>query len=263
MAREVSHETKLTVHSRVLYAWENPGVPVDEVVDDVLRAFHHPAIRDEGIEVQRNMFETVRKWLDESPLKHQLPHLLSSESVKAGKNHILSSEASRGHSGPGHSHGAWDSFGELGHGKNKGSLWGQIRTRDLNSMEGDDRKPLSSSPLPPQNQNFGYDQDQRASSQPYPGGGAGGYESSQGHASSYYSQPEPHGYGQYQQPPPPQGQWGPPQPPQGYGGPGYGGPGPGYGGPPPGQYPPYQQPAPPPHHHQQGGWGQYPGQHHY
>ncbi|KAK2772363.1 heterokaryon incompatibility protein het-c [Colletotrichum kahawae] len=245
---------------RVLYAWENPGVPVDEVVNDVLRAFHHPAIRDERIEIQRSMFETVRKWVDESSHKHELSHLLSSESVKAGKNHILSGEASRGHEGPGHSHGAWDSFGELGHGKNKGSLWSQIRTRDLNSMDGDDRKPLSSSPLPPQNTNYGYDQDNRASSQPYP---SGGYESSQGHASGYYSQPEPQGYGHHQPPPPPQGQWGPPQPPQGYGGPGYGGPG--YGGPPPGQYPPYQQPHHP--HHPQGGggggWGQYPGQHRY
>ncbi|KAJ0294733.1 hypothetical protein CBS470a_000645 [Colletotrichum nupharicola] len=59
------------------------------------------------------MFETVRKWVDESPHKHELSRLLSSESVKAGKNHILSGEASRGHDGPGHSHGAWDSFGEI------------------------------------------------------------------------------------------------------------------------------------------------------
>ncbi|KAL0940857.1 heterokaryon incompatibility protein het-c [Colletotrichum truncatum] len=236
---------------RVLYAWENPGVPIDEVVNDVLRAFHHPAIRDERVEIQRTMFETVRKWVDESSHKHELSHLLSSESVKAGKNHILSGEASRGHSGPGHSHGAWDSFGELGHGKVQGSLWSQIRTRDLNSMEGDDTKPLSSTPLPPRNTNYGYDQDQRASSQPYP---SGDYGSSQGHASAYYSQPDPQGYGHQQPPPPHQGQWGPPQPPQGYGGPGY-------GGPPPGQYPPHHQP--PPHHHQQGGWGQYPGQHRY
>ncbi|KAJ3574368.1 hypothetical protein NPX13_g4384 [Xylaria arbuscula] len=45
---------------RILYAWENPGVPVQEVINDVCRAFHHPAIRDERVEIQRTMFDTVR-----------------------------------------------------------------------------------------------------------------------------------------------------------------------------------------------------------
>ncbi|WYZ37379.1 hypothetical protein EsH8_II_000885 [Colletotrichum jinshuiense] len=239
---------------RILYAWENPGVPVDEVVNDVLRAFHHPAARDERVQIQRDMFDTVRKWVNESSHKHELSHLLSSESVKAGKNHILTGgdgTKSVGGGGHSHSHGAWDSFGELGHGKVQGSLWNQIRTRDLSSMEGDDRKPLSSSPLPPAHPDYGYQQGQEGSGQGYSGG-----SQSQGHASGYYSQPEPQGYG-HQPPPPPPGQWGPPQPPQGYGGPGY-------GGPPQHQYPPYHQQPPPPHHQQgPGGWGQYPGQHRY
>ncbi|TQN70775.1 hypothetical protein CSHISOI_04657 [Colletotrichum shisoi] len=242
---------------RILYAWENPGVPVDEVVDDVLRAFHHPAARDDRIQIQRDMFETVRKWVNESSHKHELSHLLSSESVKTGKNHILSGgNGTKSVGGPGHthSHGAFDGFGELGHGKVQGSLWNQIRTRDLNSMEGDDRKPLSSSPLPPSRPDYGYHESQGGSSLHHSA------SQSQGHASSYYSQPEPQGYGQ-QPPAPPAGQWGHPQPPQGYGGPGYG-PGPGYGGPPQPQYPPHHQQPPPPHH-QQGGWGQYPGQHRY
>ncbi|GKT86748.1 heterokaryon incompatibility protein HET-C [Colletotrichum tofieldiae] len=241
---------------RILYAWENPGVPVDEVVNDVLRAFHHPAARDDRVQIQRDMFETVRKWVNESSHKHELSHLLSSESVKAGKNHILTGgDGTKSVGGPGHthSHGAFDSFGELGHGKVQGSLWNQIRTRDLSSMEGDDTKPLSSSPLPPSRPDYGYNESQGGSDHHYSA------SQSQGHASSYYSQPEPQGYG-HQPPPPPAGQWGPPQPPQGYGGPGYGGPG--YGGPPQPQYPPHHHQPPPPHH-QQGGWGQYPGQHRY
>ena len=28
---------------RVFYAWDNPDVPVDQVLNDVVRAFHHPA----------------------------------------------------------------------------------------------------------------------------------------------------------------------------------------------------------------------------
>ncbi|OLN92138.1 hypothetical protein CCHL11_01640 [Colletotrichum chlorophyti] len=235
---------------RILYAWENPGVPVDEVVNDVLRAFHHPAARDDRIEIQREMFETVRKWANESSHKHELSYLLGSEAVKTGKNHILSGENSRGAGGGHtHSHGAWDGFGELGHGKVQGSLWNQIRTRDLSSMEGGDRQPLSSSPLPPSHPDYGYHQSQGGSNETYSGGQSGGQ------ASSYYNQSEPQGYGHHQPPPPSQGQWGPPQPPQGYGGPGYGGPG--YGGPPQHQYPPHHHPPPP---HQQGGWGQYPGQ---
>jgi len=238
---------------RILYAWENPGVPVDEVVNDVLRAFHHPAARDDRIQIQKDMFETVRKWANESSYKHELPHLLSSESVKAGRNHILTGgDGTKSVGGPGHthSHGAFDSFGELGHGKVQGSLWNQIRTRDLSSMEGDDTRPLSSSPLPPSRPDYGYHESQGGSSHHYSAS-----QSSQGQASSYYSQPGPQGYDH--QPPPPTGQWGPPQTPQGYGGPpGYGGPG--YGGHPQPPYPPHHQQPPP--HHQQGGWNQYPGQ---
>ncbi|PHH91923.1 hypothetical protein CDD83_9708 [Cordyceps sp. RAO-2017] len=46
---------------RVLFAWENTNVPVDEVVNDVLRAFHHPVLRNERIDIQRDMFLTVKK----------------------------------------------------------------------------------------------------------------------------------------------------------------------------------------------------------
>jgi hypothetical protein len=240
-----------------LYAWENPGVSVDEVVNDLLRSFHHPAIRDNHVEIQREMFETVRRWTTETTHRHELNHLLSSESVKNGRNHITLNGGSR--SG-GHSHG---SLGDLGHGKVAGSLWSQIRTRDMSAMEGGDGSAqsgyMSTSPAPPQHsqygppppQGYGYQQQQ----QPPPQGGyqpegppGGGYQGYGG----YPPQPT---YGQ-PPPPPPGGQggyWqpGPPPPQQ----PVYGG-GPGYGGPPPPhqqpQYaPPYGQQPPPP-------WGQYP-----
>ncbi|KAF2968512.1 hypothetical protein GQX73_g5103 [Xylaria multiplex] len=44
---------------RILYAWENPGVPVHEVINDVSRAFHHPAIREERLEIHKSMFDTA------------------------------------------------------------------------------------------------------------------------------------------------------------------------------------------------------------
>ncbi|KAI1433233.1 heterokaryon incompatibility Het-C [Xylaria sp. CBS 124048] len=119
---------------RILFAWDNPGVPVDEILDDVLRAFHHPAIRDERIEIQREMFNTVRQWANEHPRRHELDHILSSESVRTGKNHTGSGQAGQG---GGHSHGGGifdGGLGQPGHGRPKGSLWDQCATRDLDAM---------------------------------------------------------------------------------------------------------------------------------
>ena len=113
-----------------MYAWEHPGVPVDEVVNDVLRAFHHPAARNDHIQIQKDMFETVRLWVNEYPRRHELDRVLGSESVKNGKNHILTGSNKAG--GHGHSHGTFagwqDALGQVGHGKVAGSLWSQVKT---------------------------------------------------------------------------------------------------------------------------------------
>lgn len=258
---------------RILYAWENTSVPVDEVCSDILRSFHHPALRSEKIDIQRDMFRTVRKWADEHPRRNQIDNILSSQSVRAGKNHVLNQKQHGGqddhnyHGGDhSHSHGALESMlGKFGHGKVSGSLWSQVRTRDMDAMEGRDSAPMSNSPAPPP-QSFDYGQNPS-----YQQGG--GYNAPPPQAGQYNSgydaqPPPPHqGYG------PPQGYGAPSGPPQGYGAP----PGPpqGYGAPPPGGYaPPYGAPhgygAPPPGGHQphyapQGGppppgWQQYPGQ---
>lgn len=259
---------------RVLYAWENPRVSVDEICNDVLRAFHHPAARDEHVEIQRDMYRTVKKWADEHPRRHELAHLLSSESVKNHKNHILNQSAHRGggSGGAGCNHGTFGDMSNLGHGKVAGSLWSHVKTRDLDAMEGKDGDPgknyMSTSPAPPSQTSFDYGQN------PSYGGSDTGYQ--QGPPGGYNAPPQP-SYGGYGGPTPPQG-YGAPPPGQ------YGGPPPGqYGGPPPGQYgaPPPQQYGGPgyggsqyPPYGQQGGydgppgqqpppsWGQYPGQNH-
>lgn len=143
---------------RVIYAFENPGVPVEEVVNDVLHAFHHPAIRDESNPIQRDMFETVRRWSHETPLRGQLNDLLASDSVKNGKNHRLKGGAGGARSGGGHDHGHGGCTADGGHGKVAGSLWSHIRTRDLNAMDGADDKPLAGhnqAPYPPQPAYYG------------------------------------------------------------------------------------------------------------
>lgn len=249
--------------SRVLYAWENTGVSVDEVVNDVLRAFHHPAARDDHIEIQRDMFKTVKKWADEHPRRHELAHLLSSDSVKNHKNHILNQVQgnSRSIGGGGCNHGTFGDMANAGHGKVAGSLWSQVKTRDLDSMEGKDGNPaagyLSSSPAPPSQSSFEYGQNPNyaaSNSGHSQQGGYGAPPPQPSYGGGYGGPPQP----QYGAPPgqyggPPPGQYGAP-PPQQYGGPGYGAPQyppygqQGYGGPPPGQQPP--------------GWGQYPGSRH-
>lgn len=244
---------------RILYAWENTGVPVDEVVNDILQSFHHPALRNESIEVQRDMFKTVKKWVDEHPRRHDIDSALSSESVKKGKNHILHKGQggnTRGVDGHGHSHGAFEQLG--GHGKTTGGLWSQVRTRDLDAMEGRDGDPssgyLSSAPAPPQPQ-FNYGSNPSYQSQsgynapaPDPGPYSSGYGPGPGGPPQHYgghgySQPPAPSYGYGQGPPPPQGYGGPPPPPEGGSAQSYYDSASGSG--------------------QQQGWGQYPGQQHH
>ncbi|KNG51392.1 het-c domain-containing protein [Stemphylium lycopersici] len=100
------------VAPRVIYAWDHPDVPVDQVLEDCMRVFHHPALRDPHCEVHVNMFEVVKKWAHNYHGK-DLNDLLSSESVKAGHNQSGAHDHSSGHGHgaagvsnfQGHSHG--------------------------------------------------------------------------------------------------------------------------------------------------------------
>lgn len=78
------------VAPRVVYAWDHPNVPENEVLEDVCKVFHHPAIRDNNQELHRNMFACVENWVHhQRDPDHRLNSILSSESVKAGKNHTV------------------------------------------------------------------------------------------------------------------------------------------------------------------------------
>ncbi|KAI1364248.1 heterokaryon incompatibility Het-C [Xylaria arbuscula] len=255
---------------RILYAWENPGVPVQEVINDVCRAFHHPAIRDERVEIQRTMFDTVRKWANEHPRRHDLDRILGSESVRNGKNHIQSGQKGGSHS---HSHGGGIFDGgvleQLGHGRPKGSLWDQCATRDMEAMgagpsarPGSTGRPSSDySGRPGSGSGYG-----RPAQSHYEGaGGYSGHQSSvpQGEAASYFTGSTPNPSHQ-SAPYPSDPSYGPgPGHSHGYQNQGYGGPppphqGPPYHGPPSqGGYPPYGQ-HPPPQQQWGGGYGNPP-----
>ena len=133
---------------RVVYAWEHPGVPVEQVLDDIVGpagAFHHPALRRPDREIHQNMFRAVQRWIDSLPDRGaNLNDKLSSESVRKGHNHtagaggVLGSGESQipglpGGAGPGYGNtheaagmgnfGAFGSaYGGQGHGGASGGL---------------------------------------------------------------------------------------------------------------------------------------------
>jgi hypothetical protein len=92
---------------RIFYAWDNPSVSVDQVLNDVIRAFHHPALRERNIEIHNTMFAAVEKWVRDSRSGDKLNHVLSSQSVKDGKNHKGGDNHTHGGGGGGggHAHG--------------------------------------------------------------------------------------------------------------------------------------------------------------
>ncbi|KAF2706750.1 Het-C-domain-containing protein [Pleomassaria siparia CBS 279.74] len=114
------------VAPRIVYAWDHPDVPVDQVLNDCMSVFHHPAIRDNHNEVQKKMFEAVKSWADRYH-GHDLNDLLSSTSVREGKNHSGHNDHSHGASGygaagtqsfqGGHAHGGHGSSSGYGQSK--------------------------------------------------------------------------------------------------------------------------------------------------
>ena len=104
------------VAPRVVYAWDHPEIPVDQILNDVCRVFHHPALRDHNLEIHRNMFSVVERWVHSLPDRgRNLNNILSSESVKAGRNHSSTGGAHGHHHGSSsHSKVAGSAFEMLG-----------------------------------------------------------------------------------------------------------------------------------------------------
>jgi hypothetical protein len=93
---------------RVIYAWDHTDVPVDEVMNDICSVFHHPAIRDNHLELHRSMYACIENWVHhQRDPSHSLNNLLSSESVKNGKNHKVQPVTGfpNANQGGGHAHG--------------------------------------------------------------------------------------------------------------------------------------------------------------
>ena len=122
VAGQVAGVTLQYVAPRIIFAWSHPDVPLQEVMDDILRVFHHPAARDTHCEIHRSMFDTVQRWLNSLPDRGaSLNDILSSESVKNGRNH---------EGGDPHSHGGSAAqHGSGSHSKVRGSEWEKLSAR--------------------------------------------------------------------------------------------------------------------------------------
>lgn len=223
---QVASEILQYVAPRVIYGWEHIDVPEDEILTDVGRVFHHPALRDQNLEIHRKMFGVVEKWARSRPgHAPDLNQVLSSESVKAGKNHTVKDfvqsvqplESQLHHHGFGAGSHSATAGGPLA--SFLGGIGGGGGKRDINA-EVDDGLAYGESQYaqPPQQQPAGF---LHAHPPAYQQGYEGGYDPSQQQQQQYG------GYGQ-QPPPPQQGYGGYDQQQQGgYGG--YGGYGQGYG----------------------------------
>ncbi|KKY27746.1 putative het-c domain protein [Phaeomoniella chlamydospora] len=112
-AGNVAAEIVKYVAPRILHAWQDTSIPIERVMDDVMKVFHHPALRDHNIEVHRSMFSAVQKWADQRPDRRtQIDNVLSSDGVRNGKNQ----SGPHDHTGQTHNHLPSNAggFGDMG-----------------------------------------------------------------------------------------------------------------------------------------------------
>jgi len=75
------------VAPRVVYGWDHPEVAVEQILNDVVRVFHHPAIR-QPLEIHQTMFRVVETWARALPNGGvSMNRMLNSDSVRNGGNH--------------------------------------------------------------------------------------------------------------------------------------------------------------------------------
>ncbi|CAF9911832.1 MAG: hypothetical protein ALECFALPRED_007664 [Alectoria fallacina] len=147
------------VAPRILFAWQQPDIPVEQVLNDVVRVFHHPALRRSDCELHQNMFSAVESWVRSRPDGgSNLNVLLGSESVRHGRNHTVDASQQS------HSHGGLPSpnnfFGSASQSKVRDAPWDQIgKARGVN------RPSPRPSPQPSPRPDFGYHPQQDLQSQ--------------------------------------------------------------------------------------------------
>ncbi|KAA8913490.1 HET-C domain protein [Sphaerosporella brunnea] len=111
---------------RILHAWEDPNFPLEIVLNDVCRVFHHPALRDPNSDIQAGMFNVVVRWTERLPDRGaSLDDVLGAEGVRAGKNHTG---------------GVFSGGCNGGHGKVQGAEWSKKDKRKKDKKDGKSKK---------------------------------------------------------------------------------------------------------------------------
>lgn len=125
------------VAPRIIYAWEHPDVPVEQVTNDIIRVFHHPALRDNNCEIHRNMYDTVSRWARSRPDGgNNLNNILGADSVRNGKNHTVAEGQQSSHTHGGLPAQLGNFFGGGSHSKLAGSPWERIgKSRELDDSD--------------------------------------------------------------------------------------------------------------------------------
>jgi hypothetical protein len=223
---------------RVMYAWQHVDVPVDQVMDDCVKVFHHPVLRDMHNEAHRSMYEAVQGWVhSRSDRGHGLNDILSADGVRAGRN-LKDKDSGHGagqsHGGHSHGGGGFPALGGLGggnyghgqhhqqsqhHGGGSSMPWDQLGKLPIPGMSdiSNVANKLSglSNLIPgglsrdgPGDGDRGREDDfstgyQQAPSHPPPSGEYGGYshpaQQQPPHYESGFNLPPPSGYEQYHQ----------------------------------------------------------------
>lgn len=107
-AGQVASTVLQYVAPRIIYAWEHPDIPIDQVLNDIIRVFHHPALRDHHCQLHNDMFAVVERWAHAQPNRGAaINDILSSEGVKSGKNSPGDNLAG------GHNHGGLSAPGNM------------------------------------------------------------------------------------------------------------------------------------------------------
>ncbi|RPA76743.1 heterokaryon incompatibility Het-C [Ascobolus immersus RN42] len=103
---------------KIVEAWQDRDLDPDQVIDDILQVFHHPALRDESKPGQSEMFRTVAEWWEQQD-QDDFAARLSKEGVRNGDNH----EGEDGSGAPGgksHSHGGCAHHHQSSYGQDQG-----------------------------------------------------------------------------------------------------------------------------------------------
>ncbi|KAH0603538.1 uncharacterized protein H6S33_007860 [Morchella sextelata] len=115
----------------IVAGWEDSNRDANQICDEILQIFHHPALRDENKQGQRAMFEVVQNWWNEKDdgMKQHFTEALSKQGVREGKNHE-GDDPNPGPGGCGHSHGGMG--GRQNHGQSSGGYNAPSRSLETN-----------------------------------------------------------------------------------------------------------------------------------